>query len=113
MNAKTKTIVFSAIGGLAFIAVTVYMLFSQRVKMNEGYVTGNTAGNLYNGGLFCESEGVIYFSNLYDDGCLYSMLPDETDIKKLSTSASLPSTRIPIICTIIWTAPKRGELRAA
>ena len=54
--------------------------------MNEGYVTGNTAGNLYNGGLFCESEGVIYFSNLYDDGCLYSMLPDETDIKKLSTS---------------------------
>ena len=86
MNAKTKTIVFSAIGGLAFIAVTVYMLFSQRVKMNEGYVTGNTAGNLYNCGLFCESEGVIYFSNLYDDGCLYSMLPDETDIKKLSTS---------------------------
>ena len=41
-------------------------------KMNQGFVNGNTAGNLYNGGLFCEYNGVIYFSNPNDNGRLYS-----------------------------------------
>lgn len=32
---------------------------------------GNTTGNIYNGGLFSEQEGKIYFSNTNDDGSLY------------------------------------------
>lgn len=42
--------------------------------------------NLNNGGLFCEKDGIVYFSNLYDNGCLYSMLPDGTQMKKLTTA---------------------------
>ena len=44
---------------------------------------GNTAGNVNNGGYFCEYDGVVYFSNPYDGGSLYSMSPDETNLKKL------------------------------
>ena len=36
------------------------------------------------GGLFCESDGVIYFSNPYDEGMLYSMSSDMEKVKKLS-----------------------------
>ncbi len=55
---KTKTIIISVIAVLIFASVMVFMLLSQKVKMNKGYVTGNTAGNLNNGGLFCESESL-------------------------------------------------------
>lgn len=45
---------------------------------------GNTAGNLYNSGLFCEHDGVVYFSNAHDNGKLYSMTPDEQNVKKIN-----------------------------
>ncbi len=45
---------------------------------------GSTAGNLYNGGFFCEDNGLVYFSNELDGGCLYSMTPDENNFKKLN-----------------------------
>lgn len=86
MNAKQKNILIFSFIGILVVAAFVITLLSQRIKMNDGYVTGNTAGNLNNGGLFCESNGVVYFSNPYDGGCLYSMTPDETDMKKLTTS---------------------------
>ena len=35
-------------------------------KYNEGYVNGNTAGNLYNNGLLCEYGDKIYFANPED-----------------------------------------------
>ncbi len=47
---------------------------------------GNSAGNLRGGGLFCEYEGKVYFSNLYDGGALYVMNPDCTEMKKLIPS---------------------------
>lgn len=49
---------------------------------------GNTAGNLHNQGLFCEYNGLVYFSNAYDGGALYSMKPDCTDLKRLSTASA-------------------------
>lgn len=55
-----------------------------KVIMNEEYVNGNTAGNLYNGGLFCEHDGTIYFSNPSDNGKLYSMDSNGNNLKKLS-----------------------------
>ena len=53
--------------------------------MNPPGTVGNTAGNLYNSGLFCEYDGTVYFSNAADNGALYSMNVDETEVKKLNT----------------------------
>lgn len=44
---------------------------------------GNTAGNIRGEGLFCEYDGKVYFSNAYDNGKLYVMNPDGSDLKKL------------------------------
>jgi len=54
-----------------------------RTFPNNEEVKGNTPGNIYNGGLFCEKDGIIYFSNDNDNGSLYMMSSDTTDIKKL------------------------------
>lgn len=74
-------IVVLLLGGGIF-AVT--KLANPDTKMNQGYVNGNTAGNLYNGGLFCEYNGVIFFSNPSDGGKLYSMDSNGNNLKKLS-----------------------------
>lgn len=55
---------------------------TEKIPENPAGTTGNTAGNLYNNGLFCESDGKIYFANAYDNGSLYSMNADESDMKK-------------------------------
>ncbi len=57
--------------------------YINRIRYNDGYVNGNTAGNLYNEGYFCEKDGIVYFANPADNYCLYSMNPDGTNIKKL------------------------------
>ena len=46
---------------------------------------GNSGGNLYNNGLFCEHNEQVYFANPYDENTLYVMNSDESDIKKLGT----------------------------
>jgi len=65
-------------GGLAFLSY-----WSERIPANPDGTIGNTAGNLNNGGLFCEHEGRVYFANPKDGNCLYSMTVDETDVQKL------------------------------
>ena len=74
-------IIFFSIG---FIALYATKFSTPETKMNQGYVNGNTAGNLYNGGLFCEYKGVIYFSNPSDGGKLYSMDSNGNNLKKLT-----------------------------
>lgn len=56
--------------------------------MNKGYVNGNTASNLYNGGLFCEHNDTIFFSNPSDGGKLYSMDSTGNNLKKLTNDAA-------------------------
>lgn len=68
-------------GGAAGIFIWKYL--DGRMQYNETYVNGNSAGNLYNGGLFCESEGKIFFSNPDDKNRLYSMDLNGGDLKKL------------------------------
>lgn len=58
---------------VVFVLVFVIAKFSGRVVPNTEGAVGNTACNLYNGGLFCADEEKIYFSNLKDKGSLYSM----------------------------------------
>lgn len=61
--------------------VTVYMM--NRTRFNDGYVNGNSAGNLYNEGLVCEYDGMIYFANPSDNDKLYCMNADGTDLTKI------------------------------
>jgi hypothetical protein len=69
---------------ITVVAVLGILIYSHgRTYFNEEDEIGNTAGNLYNGGLFCEQDGRIYFSNDNDDGSLYVMKSDCTNIKKL------------------------------
>ena len=62
--------------GLIVIVASVFSVvyhYQNKTKYNESYVNGNTAGNLYNAGLFCESNGTVFFANPDDKYRLYSM----------------------------------------
>ena len=48
---------------------------------NDTNTNGNTIGNLYGNGLFCETDGVVYFANPNDYSRIYKMNPDESDIE--------------------------------
>ena len=73
-----KIIVLLFLGGFILLA-----FLSSYTFPNEEGALGNSPGNLLNGGLFCEDEDVIYFSNPNDDGALYSMDSHCTNYKKL------------------------------
>lgn len=84
---KLKTVLIFTIPILALALLCTYSILSSRIEKNPSGTVGNTAGNLHNGGLFCEDDGLVYFSNPYDNGCLYSMKPDETEVRKLADSS--------------------------
>ncbi len=65
-------------------ALVAFSLRKSHMPMNEDSLIGNTAGNLYGNGLFCEVDGEVYFSNPTDSGYLYVMKPDESDVKKIA-----------------------------
>jgi hypothetical protein len=88
-NSKGKVIAIIVVICLILLIAVLAVLFYFRstVPKNPTGTVGNTSGNLYNGGLFCESDGYVYFSNAYDKDSLYRMLPDETEVTKLSESS--------------------------
>lgn len=69
---------------IIFILLTVASVLRSRLASNPVGTIGNSAGNLNNKGLFCEQDGTVYFSNAADNGRLYAMNADETNIRKLS-----------------------------
>lgn len=72
--------------GVVIVGLIVLLLIfgrTDKAKMSAPFSTGNSAGNLYNKGLFCKHGDVVYFSNHNDGGSLYSMSSDLTDFKKL------------------------------
>lgn len=74
---------------MVLTALVIGVIFSSRedrVTPNPPGTIGNTAGNLNNGGYFCEYNGKVYFSNAYDGGALYSMDVNETNFEKLNSS---------------------------
>lgn len=82
MKAKLKWIVLAAV--VIILAVTGILHWrNTRTIWNDTYVNGNTAGNLYNGGLFCEYDGTLYFANPNDHFRLYSMPARGGKVKKL------------------------------
>ncbi len=83
---KEAKIVLIAVGiVLIFFAAALGMMFMGQIKMNPEGTVGNTAGNINNSGLFCEYDGRVYFSNVFDGGSLFVMNPDETGLKRLKT----------------------------
>jgi len=73
MKNKIPYIILSAVFIILIVLLFGFAVSNQITRQNDGTVLGNTAGNLYNGGLFCEYDGVIYFANHNDDNSLYRM----------------------------------------
>jgi len=81
---KTITRLFIALITVTSLAIVVlYSYNNNRTYFNNDTATGNTAGNIYNGGLFSENNGLIYFSNEKAGGSLYVMNSDLSNIRKL------------------------------
>ena len=83
VNRTKKTLITI---GLVLLLTVLGIIFylSEKTRYNDENADGNTPGNLYNNGLFCQLEDKIYFSNLADDGALYSMDTDLSTYKKLN-----------------------------
>ncbi len=79
-------IIIIGIAVLCLAAGILYSILSGRVAQNPAGTIGNTAGNLNNGGFFCQHEDTVYFANAYDGGTLYRMDVDETHIEKINSS---------------------------
>lgn len=83
MTTQQKNILIISLSGVILALLIVLVVLSTRIPLNDDNTVGNTAGNLNNGGYFCEQDGRVYFANAYDNYSLYSMNADETDVKKL------------------------------
>ncbi|MFR4352176.1 MAG: DUF5050 domain-containing protein [Roseburia sp.] len=81
---KLLTIILLLLFLILAVGTGVFFYFSDKTKFNDSYVNGNSAGNLYNGGFFCEKDGIVYFANPSDEYALYSMGPGGSNLKKLS-----------------------------
>ena len=81
---KKKGILVILVLSLLVIIIGIFYYFDEKTYFNDENANGNTPGNLYNNGLFCQLDDKIYFSNLADDGTLYSMNSDMSSYKKLS-----------------------------
>lgn len=73
---------------IVIILFRIADVISKRTVPNTAGVSGNTTCNLYNGGVFCLSDGIIYFDNPLDRECLYSV-----DSKTLSKFKKVSNER--------------------
>ncbi len=88
MSSRLRTfLALLAVAAVLVILVVAFRISAALSALPED-TRGNTAANLYNNGLFCESGGKVYFSNPYDNNSLYSMDPDETNFKRLVSSSA-------------------------
>lgn len=81
---KARSILIPVLILVLIIGGIVLYWFWNRTIFNDSPVYGNTAGNFYNGGLFCEANGYVYFANPSDKNRLYRMLPDGSQVEMLS-----------------------------
>ena len=87
MKEKKQAIIIIIVAVAVIAVAALLSLLPKRGKQipeNDPWLTGSTAGNQYHGGLFCEQDGVVFFSNAYDSGSLYSMQPGQTELQKLN-----------------------------
>lgn len=80
----TTVIVLAILAG-AVIGGGIYIRRLGETHFNSNpSANGNTPGNLYNRGLYAETDEKVYFSNPLDHGCLYEMNKEQTEARKLS-----------------------------
>ncbi|WP_029230924.1 DUF5050 domain-containing protein [Butyrivibrio sp. VCB2006] len=79
-----RTILVFLVVALFCVIVVIGTIIDRWIPKDPSDV-GNSAGNLHNNGLFFEMDGKVYFANPYDYNCLYSMNPDETNPKRLTS----------------------------
>ncbi|MDD3205162.1 MAG: DUF5050 domain-containing protein [Lachnospiraceae bacterium] len=84
MSSRKSTIIALLVVALVLILISIITFFPNKMASNPADTVGNSAGNLNNKGLYCEKDGTVYFANAYDNGSLYSMNVDTSDMKKLS-----------------------------
>lgn len=84
MSTTQKNILVISITFVILILLSLGVVLSGRIPMNDDFTVGNTPGNLNNGGYFCEADGRVYFANAYDNYGLYAMNSDESEMVKLS-----------------------------
>lgn len=73
MNKKVKTVLICIIALSILTIVIILLKLGTRLPENPSDYAGNSAGNLYNRGLFAEDDTYIYFANLADNYRLYRM----------------------------------------
>ncbi len=82
--------VLIALSILTLIAVSALYFYSKNHTFyNQEEEIGNTPGNIYNGGLFCQQGDYIYFNNISDDGGLYRMNLVCDEIMKISDNKAV------------------------
>ncbi len=84
---KKKKIIILILILMCIAGVVAWMMLSKGMRYNEDGAIGNTNGNIYNGGLFCEYNGDVYFSNPNDDESLYKMDMEGETFEKLYGSS--------------------------
>lgn len=73
---------------ISIIAILVLIVkLSSRLPENPSDYIGNTAGNLYNHGLFAEDASYIYFANLADNYRLYRMNHSLENVECVNTDS--------------------------
>lgn len=81
---RVRNMVIGVFVVVAILGILIFLRFRSGVELYEDpNTTGNTSGNLLNGGRFCESDDYIYFANPKDDNSLYVMNKDLDNMKKL------------------------------
>lgn len=68
---------------LIFIIINAITSRMKLVPANEPGTIGNSTGNLYNHGLFCEQGDYIYFANGYDGNNIYRMKLDGSSLERI------------------------------
>jgi len=83
MKKSVKIAIIAGVLLIALISFVIYYIQASKIYYNKDNARGNTTGNLNNGGLFCEYDGMIYFANATDENKLYCMTSDCTNARKL------------------------------
>ena len=81
MNKRLKSILITLIVICILVIAVLLIKIGSRLPENPQDYAGNSAGNIYNRGLFAEDDTYIYFANLADNFRLYRASHDLEDIK--------------------------------
>ena len=76
MNKRLKSILITIIVICILVIAVLLIKIGSRLPENPPDYAGNSAGNIYNRGLFAEDDTYIYFANLADNFRLYRTTHD-------------------------------------